>query len=158
MAHKGRDFKVWFRRDLSVSVDRNEEYFPETFILDSWTGFSTEDFNFDGVEGQQLINERKDSTTIREWVGHLTSSPPIRVKPHFEVVDIRWGKEVTFRFQLTLSNTFRVLDFYCTSEVPQLRYVQWQSRAVDRFDVKDTRIDFNPSGFFIKVVPLYWSG
>lgn len=156
MAHVGKFYKLWFRRDLAVSLNNYKFAYPEAFVL-TISGISSTFFQLHGIDDSLLVNTRRDSTTIREWVGPNTTPPPVKVQPIVEVTDTNWGDEREFHFRLEVSLGFRVLDFKCVSEVPQLRYGTWQARFVTDVIVLDSRINYTPGNFFIKVEAADWS-
>lgn len=143
MAHKGKVFKKWIRRDLALSDDWRVGQYPEAFIANV-DMFTSTLFPMEKLNDQLLYNLRADSSTTREWTADTPAGPGFRLRGRLIIESEDWGNELQFRYQVLVEFDFRILDVIMTTERPSQRYSRWRARRVDEVIIKDTRIDILP--------------
>lgn len=146
MAHKGKRYKLWVRRDLATTVLNYNDAYPEAYIL-GFTGVSSAFFQLERINGGLIYNTRKDSSIRRLWLGNDTTGPGIQLRTSVEVTDDPPGLPVKFTWTVFVGQIFRILEVQCETTPETSGYESFHNNTVPTVTIQDSRIDIDMINF-----------
>lgn len=151
MAHKGRDYKLWFRRDF-WNVRNYRDAAPEAYHVRTLAGVSSSFWNLNPVVNNLAYNTRVDDSAVRQWTSDKAGSTNNPVRWRFIVEDETWEDPKVCRFQILVNADFRIFDIrieaFNRTSVPR----EWFFRRRAEVLIRDTGILFTESSFELDVV------
>lgn len=146
MAHKGKHYKLWFRRDWSVQLNNYEWAFPEAFEVTEniirWDGHE-----IDALERVLGLNLSTGHDAKRLWRSDPVFGPGANFRWEMEVTDANYDEMKTFNFRLYRGATL-VLDCIGPNDQGVNHYRRWTMRSPPEMIVitKDPRISILNGG------------
>lgn len=156
MAHIGRLYKLWFRRDFTLNGRFHDRGYPEAYVL-GFRGISSEFWRLDRLQlGQLLINKAKEPGILRRWDMELTHSFP-RIRAQIEVLGDPTTLQPIIAFRVFNSSTFRILDLRYQMRMFDFDYQSFQSGVAPEIVVKDTSITIDPDNNLVGCNAADWA-
>lgn len=150
MAHKGKNYKVWFRRDVS-NVSNYKDGYAEGYFLRDMTGVDGSPWFPRRLIKEVGVNLEKEIPPFPTWT--MPHELPIGAPLRWRFIPEDWLERSvnTFRFQILVTFDFRILDIRCRREFNGQGYDRYSSRVVTDVIVKDSAITLTPAAFYISL-------
>lgn len=157
MAHVGKDYKLWFRRDCNLLLNNNRRGFPEAYKIVAIGPMFSAKYAISLLKNELLINTKKtfDLTWEGAKVGgffdgcHLEVGLPLEFAVHSVGIDIRIVHDAAIPTPL--------FSAVYTVGFPFGNYPAWRTNQLVELRYLSPDITLNPDTFSLFIEAAPWS-